>query len=80
MILHVKEAKYLDHYRIWVLFNNGAEGVANLEDLLWGEMFEPLKTFSTFAQFTIDTEMQTLTWPNGADLAPEAILERLYVA
>jgi hypothetical protein len=34
-------------------------------------MFEPLKDENVFAQATIDPELETVTWPNGADLAPE---------
>ena len=42
MILHVKEAKYLHDYVIWLRFNDGAEGMVDLKDELYGEVFEPL--------------------------------------
>ena len=34
-------------------------------------MFEPLKEKTLFAQAAIHPELETVTWPNGADLAPE---------
>ena len=34
-------------------------------------MFEPLKDKTLFAQAAIHPELETVTWPNGADLAPE---------
>jgi hypothetical protein len=34
-------------------------------------MFEPLKDMTLFAQVAIHPELETVTWPNGADLAPE---------
>ena len=41
--LHVKEAKYLHDYVIWLRFNNGAEGEVDLEGELVGEVFGVLK-------------------------------------
>jgi hypothetical protein len=34
-------------------------------------MFEPLKDVTLFAQVAVHRELETVTWPNGADLAPE---------
>ena len=34
-------------------------------------MFEPLKPLPRFREFRVDAEMNTIVWPNGADLAPE---------
>jgi len=48
MILHVKEAKYLHDYVIWVHFNDGTEGEVNLLNELEGEVFEPLKDIQNF--------------------------------
>jgi hypothetical protein len=43
----------------------------DLGPTLRGPVFEPLKDVLYFRQFTIDPVFETLTWPNGADLAPE---------
>lgn len=34
-------------------------------------MFEPLADPSVFAQVSVNPELRTITWPNGADFAPE---------
>jgi hypothetical protein len=47
-----------------------------LEGELWGEVFEPLKELAVFRSFRLDTELNTLTWPTGAHLAPEFLYER----
>jgi len=73
MILHVMSAKYLEDYKIEVTFNNGRKGVADLSEALRGPVFEPLKDKKVFSQIRVDKVLATITWPNGADLAPEYI-------
>ncbi|MDI6801924.1 MAG: DUF2442 domain-containing protein [Thermodesulfovibrionales bacterium] len=79
MILHVKEAKYLHDYVIWLRFNDGAEGEVNLKDELYGEVFEPLKDLEMFASFRVDPVLETIVWENGADLAPEFLYNKMKV-
>jgi len=79
MILHVKEAKYLHDYVIWVHFNDGLEGEVDLENELDGEIFQPLKDKNKFKSFSVDPVLQTIVWENGADLAPEFLHERLKI-
>ena len=73
MFLHVTAARPLDGYRVEVRFDDGREGIADLEDALNGPMFEPLKDPEMFRKFRVDEELRTIVWPNGADLAPEYI-------
>ncbi|MBL0702084.1 MAG: DUF2442 domain-containing protein [Desulfosarcina sp.] len=73
MFLHVVNAKYLENYKIEVSFNNGRKGVADLSDALKGSVFGPLRNKLKFSSFTVDEELETIVWPNGADLAPEYI-------
>ena len=79
MILHVKEAKYLHDYVIWLRFNNGIEGEIDLSDELEGEVFGPLKDLSIFKSFRVDPDLQTIVWENGADLAPEFLFENIKI-
>ena len=78
MILHVTEAKYIDGYNVKVSFNNGRTGVANLADALYGPVFAPLKEKSYFSRLRVDDELETIAWPNGADLAPEYLYFRAF--
>ena len=71
MFLHVTDARYVGNYDVELTFSDGRRGVANLTDALWGPVFEPLRDPALFAQLWVDPELQTLVWPNGADLAPE---------
>jgi len=73
MFLHVTSAKYLEDYKVQVSFNNGREGIADLSSALKGKIFEPLKNKTEFSSLVVDKELDTIVWPNGADLAPEFI-------
>ena len=79
MILHVKEARHLHDYTIWVCFNDGIEGEINLENELEGEIFEPLKDIEKFMSFKVDPVLETIVWDNGADLAPEFLYENIKI-
>ena len=71
MIPKVVEVRPLDGYRLWLRFQDGVSGIADLSAELWGPMFEPLKDAALFAQASVHLELETVTWPNGADLTPE---------
>ncbi|MEE2717234.1 MAG: DUF2442 domain-containing protein [SAR324 cluster bacterium] len=78
MFLHITSAKYLDEYRVEVVFNDGRKGVADLASTLNGRVFEPLKDKTLFAKLSVDDELETIVWPNGADLAPEYLYFRAF--
>ncbi len=73
MFLHVIDAKYMGNYKLKLKFNNGAEGMVDLEQELYGEVFDPLKDVDLFRRFMVTS--RTVEWPNGADFAPEYLLE-----
>ena len=70
MFLHVTKAKPLDCYRVEVCFDDGRRGIADLTEALDGPMFGLLKDPEVFRKLRVDEELQTIVWPNGADLAP----------
>ena len=76
MIPQLESAEYVAGHAIRFRFTDGTEGVVDLEEELWGEVFEPLKDRATFRSFRLDPELNTVTWPSGADLAPEFIYEK----
>ncbi|GAB6274115.1 MAG: DUF2442 domain-containing protein [Peptococcaceae bacterium] len=78
MFLHVTEARYLEGYKVEVSFNDGRKGVADLSETLKGPVFEPLKDMSVFSQLRVDEELETIIWPNGADLAPEYLFFQVF--
>lgn len=66
----------LENYRLHVKFDDGIEGIVDCVNSLYGTVFEPLKDPAFFAQVSID-DFGAVCWPNGADLAPDAMHENL---
>ena len=71
MFLHVIDMNYLEGYKLRLTFNDGVVKDVDLEDELYGPVFEPLKDADFFRQVVINPETNTIEWPNGADFAPE---------
>jgi hypothetical protein len=78
MYYNVTEAKHVRQYVVWLKFQDGTEGEVDLQDELWGPVFEPLKDPEFFRNFAV-AEYGTIAWPNGADLAPEFLYSRVRV-
>jgi hypothetical protein len=76
MIPRVAEVKSLPNVCLWVRFLDGTSGTVDLSQELWGPMFEPLANPEVFDQARVDPELETVVWPNGADLAPEYLYQR----
>ena len=73
MFLHITSARHIRDYLVEVTFNDGKQGIADLSSALRGPVFEPLKAVAAFLRFQLDPELETIVWPNGADLAPEYV-------
>ena len=72
----VSKVRALGGYRLAVEFDDGVSGEVDLSERLFGPMFEPLKDPEFFARVEVD-EFGAVSWPNGADVAPDALYETL---
>ena len=70
----VTRAEYRGGYSIVVTFNDGKSGTIDFVRWLEGPIFEPLKDPEYFQRFFLDGG--TVSWPNGADIAPETLYEQ----
>ena len=76
----VVQAEYRGGHSIRLTFNDGVETTLDFSEWLAGPIFEPLHDVEYFKQVRVDPELGTITWPNGADIAPETLYARIGVA
>jgi len=72
----IRTVEYLGGYRLRLTFADGVAGELDLSSKFEGAVgpvFEPLRDQVFFAKVRVDPELGTITWPNGADLAPEVL-------
>lgn len=74
-MLHIRSAKYLSGFKLWLVFDDGTAGEVDLDGVLTGPVFDVLKDVDIFKKVAVDPELETVVWPNGADLAPEFLKE-----
>ena len=70
--MRVTEVRPLDGLRLEVAFADGRTVVVAMGDRLFGPVFEPLHDPELFRQVSVD-QFGAVCWPNGADLAPDAL-------
>lgn len=78
MLVDLIAAQTLAGYRLQLRFADGSQGVVELAaHLKFSGVFEPLKDPAYFATVRVDSELGSVTWPNGADLDPDVLYSRL---
>ena len=73
MIVRVTSADACGDFKLHLKFNDGTSKTVDLEELLRGPVFGPLKDPAYFGQVVLDPVCGTVVWPNGADIAPETL-------
>lgn len=72
----VKKIKYSKDYIYYIVFDDGIEGKVDFTEYLKRcPIFEPLVDLTFFRMAKI--EGGTISWPNGADISPERLYEKI---
>ena len=79
-MLDVVDVRHVRDYIVWIKFEDGTEGEVDLTSSLRGPVFEPLRDVAYFKQVRVNPDLGTIVWPNGADIAPETLLDRVHAA
>ena len=74
-MIYVTAVKHESGYCLRVTFNDGSERLVDLKAHLEGEVFEPLRKIEQFQTARLNTDLDTVVWDNGADMAPEFLYE-----
>jgi hypothetical protein len=61
-------------FRLRLVFDDGTSGEVDVRRLLpLDGVFEPLNDPEFFARASVNPDLGTVVWPNGADLDPEVL-------
>ena len=70
----VTEAKYIEGYKIEIVFENGKKGTVDFSGYIKkGGVFSRFSDMTYFRNFHINQELGILCWPDGVDIAPETL-------
>jgi hypothetical protein len=71
-LFDVTRVQALPNRNLDLIFENGFHGIVEMDRIVknYTGVFAPLLQDDYFRQVTINTELGTVVWPNGADLCP----------
>ncbi len=73
----ITAATVVRHGVLKLTFADGLEGEVEVIDRMRGPVFDRARTREGFAVAALDSEIGTVVWPGGADLAPDTLYERV---
>jgi hypothetical protein len=65
------------HGRLRLTFADGLTGEVDVLERMRGPVFARARTPEGFREVRVDPETGTVCWPDGADLAPDTLYERV---
>ena len=78
MLHDIIEVKALEGYKLFIRFDDGKSGLVDFTKLVpFKGIFEKLKDKKYFSKVTVNQEIGTICWQNGADLSPELLYDHL---
>ena len=69
--------EHLDGYRLCLTFEGGEGREVDIAEIVpFDGVFEPLNDPAFFRQVSVNPDVGTIVWPNGADLCPDVLYEK----
>ena len=72
-IHRIKAFEIVGPYRLRIEFTDGVVRTIDFQSILQGELYGPLREPGAFNTVSLDREVHTLVWPNGADFDPATL-------
>jgi hypothetical protein len=71
----VVKLQVLQGFRLELTFSDGIHGAVDLKNRIIGRggIFKSLENPDYFRQVSLDQELGTVVWPNGADICPDLL-------
>lgn len=78
MYYDVLKVKYIEGYKLELVFENGKKGIVDLQNYVnEGGVFSRFSDIEYFKQAYVDKELGVLCWPDGLDIAPETLYSKV---
>jgi Protein of unknown function (DUF2442) len=74
-LVDITAVEVIGSYRLRLTFSDGTVGDVDFQTSEWRGVFAPLRDPEYFARVTVDPELGTIAWPDGADMAPEPLYD-----
>ena len=72
----VIDVKCLGDFRLMLTFEGGERREVDLGKRLYFEgVFQPLRKSAFFRRVSVNPDVGTIVWPNGADICPDVLYE-----
>lgn len=73
-MIWIRSVSVLEKFHVRLEFSDGVQKVVDLDPLLRGPIFEPLRENpDLFRAVRVDDELGTIVWANGADIDPDVL-------
>ena len=74
-LIDVTQVQALPNRNLNLTFENGVHGIVEMDRVIknYTGVFAPLLQDEYFRKVTVNTELGTVVWPNGADLCPDVL-------
>jgi hypothetical protein len=74
-LIDVTRVQALPNRNLDLTFENGFHAIVEMDQIVknYTGVFAPLLQDAYFKQVTVNTELGTVVWPNGADLCPDVL-------
>lgn len=74
MYIDIISARYINEYRIELIFENGRSGVVDFTKFISkGGVFSRLSDLTFFRRFKVNEELGVITWEEEIDVSPETL-------
>ncbi len=72
---YITSVEYDTEYRLNLRFEDDSWRLVDLKEHLDGEVFEPLQDVVEFRTATLNSDIDTVVWRNGADMSPDFLYD-----